>query len=291
MDIFLAQLLNGLASGSIYALIVLGMNLLMLVKKIVHQCFANIVVMAMAFGWITLNLTGNSLLLAIPVMLLGGIVMTVATEPIFRPLAKRGADLETIVLSLGIGIILTEIYSHYINQGQSIGFPPSLTSGNKVIGKGLISISPVTLYTLIIGVIVVFLLMLFLYRHKEGKAIRAVAQNPYIAKQLGISAAKSGIIGFAIAGLLAGIIAVLLSMSLGYASAELGSTTAIKAIILMLFAGSGNLKGGLISALLMGAVEAFAFAFLPGRWTEAIFYGVIMVVILFKPEGLFGTRT
>ena len=244
MDIFLAQLLNGLASGSIYALIVLGMNLLMLVKKIVHQCFANIVVMAMAFGWITLNLTGNSLLLAIPVMLLGGIVMTVATEPIFRPLAKRGADLETIVLSLGIGIILTEIYSHYINQGQSIGFPPSLTSGNKVIGKGLISISPVTLYTLIIGVIVVFLLMLFLYRHKEGKAIRAVAQNPYIAKQLGISAAKSGIIGFAIAGLLAGIIAVLLSMSLGYASAELGSTTAIKAIILMLFCRQRQFEGG-----------------------------------------------
>lgn len=58
----------------------------------------------------------------------------------------------------------------------------------------------------------------------------------------------------------------------------------------MLFAGMGNLKGGLLSALFMGVVEAMALAYLPGRWTEAVFYGVIMLVIIWKPNGLFGKQ-
>ena len=93
-----------------------------------------------------------------------------------------------------------------------------------------------------------------------------------------------------IAGLLAGIIAILCIMTLGAGSPALGDTFAVKAIILMLFAGMGNLKGGLLSALFMGVVEAMALAYLPGRWTEAVFYGVIMLVIIWKPNGLFGKQ-
>jgi len=80
-------------------------------------------------------------------------------------------------------------------------------------------------------------------------------------------------------------------MSLGSASSELGDDMAVKAMILMLFAGMGNLKGGLVSTLIMGLAEAMALAYLPGRWTEAIFFGVIMMVIIWKPQGLFGTQT
>ena len=90
--------------------------------------------------------------------------------------------------------------------------------------------------------------------------------------------------------LLAGIIAILCIMTLGAGSPALGDTFAVKAIILMLFAGMGNLKGGLLSALFMGVVEAMALAYLPGRWTEAVFYGVIMLVIIWKPNGLFGKQ-
>lgn len=291
METFFAQSLNGLATGSLYALIVLGMNLLMLVKKIVHQCYANIVVIAMAVGWIVLQHTNENIFLGLLAMIVAGIVLTVLTEPLFRPLAKRGAELETIVLSLGVAIILTEVYSHYINLGQNIAFPEALTGGGKMFGSGIITIAPATIYTLVGGVIAVVLLMAFLYRHKEGRAIRAMAQNLRIAKQLGISFTKTGILGFAVAGLLAGLIAILMAMSLGSASAELGDSIAIKGIILMLFAGMGNLKGGLISALMMGVVEALALAYIPGRWTEAIFYGVIMLVILWKPHGLFGDRS
>jgi branched-chain amino acid transport system permease protein len=79
-------------------------------------------------------------------------------------------------------------------------------------------------------------------------------------------------------------------MCLGYANAELGDSLAVKSIILMLFEGMGDIKGGILSSILMGVVESMAMAYLPGRWTEAIFYGFIMVVIIIKPNGLFSKR-
>ena len=291
METFLAQFVNGLATGSIYALIVLGMNLLVLVRGVVHFSYAHIVVMSMAIGWIALKLTNNSLLIAAPTTILAATAITVLTEPLFRPLARRRAFLETVVLALGIGIIITDILSHFINEGAPIAFPHNVTGGGAMFRSGLIYFSMAHVYTLIGGIIAVVALLYFLYHHKQGRAIRAIAQDVNIARLLGIPFKKTGIYGFGLGGLLAGVIALLIAMSLGSASSELGDDIAVKAMILMLFAGMGNLKGGLVSALIMGLAEAMALAYLPGRWTEAIFFGVIMMVIIWKPQGLFGTQT
>ena len=79
-------------------------------------------------------------------------------------------------------------------------------------------------------------------------------------------------------------------MCLGYANAEMCNIFATKAVILMLFAGQGDIKGGILASIMMGLVEALALAYLPGRWTQAIFYGFIMIVIIIKPSGLFSRK-
>jgi branched-chain amino acid transport system permease protein len=291
METLVAQIVNGLATGSIYALIVLGMNLLVLVRGVVYFSYSHVVVISMAVGWLVLQATGGSLVLTIPSFIVTAGIITVLTEPLFRPLALRKAFLETVVLALGIGIIITEIMAQFINQGAPIAFPEALTGGGAMIGHGLISFSLARVYTLLGAVASVIGLLYFLYRHRQGRAIRAIAQDVVVARFLGIPFKKTGIYGFATAGLLAGIVALLVAMSLGSASAELSDGIAVKGMILMLFAGMGNLKGGLISALIMGLAEAMALAYLPGRWTEAVFFGVIMLVIIWKPQGLFGARS
>ncbi|MFP3154713.1 branched-chain amino acid ABC transporter permease [Lachnospiraceae bacterium ZAX-1] len=291
MQAFVAQCINGIATGSIYALIVLGMNLLVLVRKVTYHGYSHIIMLSMGVCWLTLKYTDENIPLAVIVMFLFAVVLTIITEPLFRPLARRGADLETIVVGMGIGIIITEIMSQYVNQGASFSFPKAMTGGGVMIGTGLISFSLANVITLLAAVVVVALLMAFLYKTRQGRALRAIAQNLKVAKTLGISFEKTGLIGFGIAGLLAGATALFLIMSLGYAGPTLGDTFAVKALILILFAGMGNLKGGIICAVLMGLVEAMALAFLPGRWTEAVFYGFIMVIILWKPQGLFGSKT
>ena len=290
MQLFLAQLINGLCIGGVYALLVLGMNLLMLVRNVVHHSFSHITVLNMGVGWLIFSRTGSAPL-AFVAMLVCGILLTVCTEPLFRPLSKRGADLETVTLAMGIGIILTELIGHVFNRGQVMSFSKEMRLFNQTFSSGAITFSVGNIISLAASVLIAVFLVWFLFKTSEGRAMRAMAQNLRVAKMLGVPFGRTGIMGFSIAGLLSACIAIICIMCLGYANSELGDMLAVKAIILMLFAGSGDIKGGIMSAILMGVVESMAMSYLPGRWTEAIFYGFIMIVIIIKPRGLFSKKT
>jgi branched-chain amino acid transport system permease protein len=290
MDLFVAQVINGLSIGSIYSLVVVGINLLILVKGIVHFAYAHIMVLSMFVTWMVLEQTNNSFALAAPAGILAAVFLVIATEPLFRTLAQRKAFLESLILGMGISIIITEAMSHQIHHGLPISFPTSIVGGGAYIQAGPIFFSLAHIYTILGSIIAVILLFYFLYRHKEGRALRAIAQDISKARLLGIPLNREGIYSFAIGGLLAGITGVFLAMTLGSASSTLGDSLAIKAIIVALFAGMGNLKGGVICALAIGVIEALAAAYLPGRWTEVIVFGVIMIAIVARPRGVFGTQ-
>ena len=289
MQLFIAQLISGFSTGGIYALIVLGMNLLMLVRNVVHHGFSHTCVLTMAVGWMVYGKTGM-VWLAFLAMLACGILVTVLTEPLFRPLSIRGAELETIVLAMGVGIIITELIAQLFNSGQVLTFNDEMRVFNKSFQFGAISFSIANIIALVACVVVAVILVWFLFKTSEGRAMRAMAQNLRVAKMLGVPFGKTGVLGFGIAGVLAACIGMICIMCLGYANAEMGDSFATKAVILMLFAGQGDIKGGILSSILMGVVEGMALAYLPGRWTEAIFYGFIMLVIIIKPEGLFAKK-
>lgn len=289
MQQFIAQLINGLSTGGIYALIVLGMNLLMLVRNIVHHGFSHICVLNMAVGWLVFGYT-NNVFLAFLAMFACGVLTTVATEPLFRPLSIRGAELETITLAMGIGIIITELIAQLFNNGQVLTFGPEMRVFSQNFQFGVITFSVGNIIALVACIVIAMVLVWFLFKTSEGRAMRAMAQNLRVAKMLGVPFGKTGILGFAIAGVLSACIGVVCIMCLGYANAEMCNTFATKAVILMLFAGQGDIKGGIMSSILMGVVEAMALAYLPGRWAEAIFYGFIMIVIIIKPNGLFAKK-
>ena len=291
MESIIAQLIDGLARGSLYALIVVGLTLLLLVRGVVHFGFPYIVVMTAYLGWMVLGLTNNNLLISLPAFVIIGIILTIATEPLFRPLAQKRAFLETLVLGQGIAIIFTDIWSHFFLHGQLVAFPSNIAAGGGRIRFGMIYFTLADIYALVGGLIAVVILLYFLYRSKQGRAIRAMAQDLNIARSLGIPFNKTGLIGFGVAGALAGVVAITTAMILEAINPGIGDALAVKALVLMLFAGMGNLMGGLVCALMLGVVEAMAQALMPGRWTEAITFGVIMLVILVRPNGVFGSRT
>ena len=288
MSGLIAQIISGLCTGAIYALLVLGMNVMVLVRDIVHQGYANICMITMAIGWIVLGRTNENIILAVIVMFVAGTVLTAATEPLFRPLCKRGATLETIVLAMGIGIICTEIMAQFVNNGGNFAFPEKMRGGGLTFNIGIMKLSVANIVTLILAVIVAVVLMRFMYHTQQGRAMRAMSGNLRVSRMLGIPFGRTGIIGFAIAGLLSAVISLMLIMTIGTNGPSLGDNYATKSVVLMLFAGMGNLKGGLLSCLLMGLVETLALAYLPGSWTEVIFYGFMMGIIIWRPNGLFG---
>lgn len=290
MEIFFALVVNGLAVGSIYALLVTGFTLLLVVSGAFYFAFPHIVVMSMYISWIVLKQTNDNLALGILSSIFAGIGLGLLSEPIFRPLVKRGAAIGTFIVSLGIAMIIQDPMARIINDGIPIGFPAALYGKEALIKFGIVTITLGQILTITGSVISVMGFFYLLYGTKQGRAFRAMAQDQFAARLLGIPIIRSSIYCYLIAGFLGGISAVFLSLSLGAASASLGDILALKVMAAALLAGLGNLKGGLITALILGLVEAFVLGYLPGDWSNAIAFGIIIGVVMIKPEGLFGIR-
>lgn len=290
MEVLLAQFINGLAVGSMYAIVVTGFNLLLLVSAVVQFAYAHVVVISMYTAWVILQATGHSLILAIPAAILSGTLMSILTEPLFRPLVKKRATNQTFVLSIGIAMILTHIMAKHLHHGMPISFPESLSGHKAIIQLGVAAVSTGQILTFFGTIAAVAAFMYLLYRTMTGRAFRAMAQSPFVARLLGIPIIKMGITSYGISGFLGGVTAVFLAMTLGTAYPVLGDLLGIKVIATVLFAGLGNLQGGLICGLILGVAESLTTGYLPGQWSNAVAFGMIMIVVMFKPEGLFGIK-
>ena len=290
MEALIAQFVNGLAIGSLYALLVTGFNLLLLVSAVVPYAYTHIVVIGMYTAWFVLQLTGGSLLWAVPSALAVSTVVSMLTEPLFRPLAKKGAINQTFVMSIGIAMILTHVMAKHLHHGIPVAFPENVSGRMAAFQFGVIAVSRGQIFVFFGTVVAVAAFMFLLYHTMIGKSFRAIAQSPFVAKLIGIPTVKMGIMSYGIAGLLGGVSAVFVAMALGTAYPALGDALGLKVIATVLFAGLGNLNGGLACGLILGIAESLTTGYLPGNWSNALAFGMIMVTVMFRPQGLFGTR-
>ncbi len=291
MKIIIAQIINGIALGSIYALLATGFNLMFLVGKIIHFAYPYIVVISIYTCWALLRLTGDSLI-AITGTLISSVFLHLLFEPIFRYINTRAESVDinsSFIISLGIALILTEIMSHQLNYGFPIAFPLNWMSSAIFLEINMIRMSAGQLYTLLISIFLVVMLFILIYQTQLGRAFRAVAENVLMARLQGIPIGKLNLLLYIISGLIGGIIALLFSMLLGSASPWLGDYVALKMLAIAIVAGLGNLKGGLICGLALGIAESLIIHFLPGSWSNAIAFLMMLIVILIKPRGIFNT--
>ncbi len=295
MEVFIAQVINGLSLGSIYVLLVTGFNLLLLVAMIIHFSFPVVVVFSMYITWIVLGLTDNNLLLGITAGILSAILINVITAPMFQHIMKKRGEVDinsTMVLSMGLGMIITDFLSHSINKGFPIAFPDNLTgrAEGAFIKIGIISMSRGAFLALVVGVIFVLGLFWLLYKTKQGRAFRAIAEDPNGAKLVGLPILKTGLQSYALTGFLGGSTAILMAVLLGSASPGLGDQLGHKVLAVSIIAGLGNLKGGLIVGLSLGILEALVQGYWTGTWSNAVAFVIMLIAILVKPKGLFGMK-
>jgi branched-chain amino acid transport system permease protein len=292
MEAFIAQLINGVKMGGIYSVAVLGYNLLLLTTGIFHMGYASLLVLSMYALWLALGATSNNIVLSIVIAIASGIVISSVIAPFFAPFIKRkGAELESSIVSLAIGTIAVEIMSHWLNHGLPVAFPQELLLEGLSINFGVTNIRGGEIVGLVGSIIIVIAFFNFLRRTKLGRVLRAVAQNSAIARLLGISVPRTAAISFMLGGLLAGLAAVLLTISVGSATPSLGDGLMFECLAILFLAGVGNLKGGVICAIILGIIESLAMGYLPGDWTNAIAFSVVVLVLLFKPGGIFGHQT
>lgn len=293
MQVFIAQLINGLSLGSIYVLLVTGFNILLLVAMIIHFSYPQVVVFSMYITWVVLNLTGNNLVLAFAAGIASSVLLNLVSAPLFQKVMMKRGEVDinsTMVLSMGIGMIITDVLSHTFNKGLPIAFPEVIAGGSPLLQIGLISVSSGQVWSLGIGIVAVSLFFLLLYKTRPGRAFRAIAEDPNGARLVGIPILRTGLASYAFSGVLGGVIAILLAMVLGSATPGLGEQVAHKVLAVSIIAGLGNLAGGLVIGLCLGILEAIVQGYISGTWSNAIAFLVMLVVILLKPKGLFGTK-
>ena len=146
------------------------------------------------------------------------------------------------------------------------------------------------LYISGVGIVAVSAIFLILYRTRPGRAFRAIAEDPNGARLVGIPILRTGLASYALSGVLGGVTAVLLAMVLGSASPGLGEQVAHKVLAVSIIAGLGNLAGGLVVGLALGVLEAIVQGYISGTWSNAIAFVILLIVILARPRGLFGSK-
>lgn len=293
MEVLLAQVINGLSLGSIYVLLVTGFNLLLLVAMIIHFAYPQVVVFSMYMAWLVLRFTGDNVPLAVLAGIGSSILINLVSAPLFQQVMKKREAVDinaTMVLSLGIGMIITDVLSHGFNSGLPIAFPPRMVGTQALVSIGLISILSGQVASLAVGVVAVSAFFWLLYRTRPGRAFRAIAEDPAGARLVGIPILKTGLESYGLSGFLGGMIAVLLALLLGSASPALGEQVAHKVLAVSIIAGLGNLAGGLVVGLALGVLEAIVQGYVSGSWSNAIAFVVMLVVILARPRGLFGMK-
>jgi branched-chain amino acid transport system permease protein len=293
VEVLAAQIINGLSLGSIYVLLVTGFNLLLLVAMIIHFSYPQVVVFSMYVTWVVMRLTGSSIILGVLAGVGSSVLINLLSAPLFQKVMQKRGEVDintTMVMSMGIGMIITDVLSHGFNKGLPIAFPDTLAGSAPLIRVGLISVLTGQVWSLAVGVVAVSGIFLLLYRTRPGRAFRAIAEDPGGARLVGIPLLSTGLASYALSGLLGGVIAVLLAMLLGSASPGLGEQVAHKVLAVSIIAGLGNLVGGLVVGLLLGILEAIVQGYISGSWSNAIAFVVMLVVILAKPRGLFGMK-
>jgi branched-chain amino acid transport system permease protein len=281
------QLLNALMLGSNYALVAIGYTLVFGILSMLNFAHPNV----FAFGGFFLFAAVATLTLPLPlavlVVIVGGAVLGLATELLcFRPAERRGNELASAISSVAFALVLTEIVVKI--WGAEPRRLPALPVAN--FDFGLFQVSSIQIIILVFSLGLMLAVDLMLQRTRIGLALRAVAEQREVAQLLGVNVQWTIVLAFLLSGVLAAFAGMLLALRLGLADSNVALSYGLRALAVMVIGGLGNVRGAMIAGLLVGLVDVMTLAFLSQAYSGIAAWVLLLVVLLFKPSGLLGTR-
>jgi branched-chain amino acid transport system permease protein len=297
---FWSLLIAGLSNGMVYALIALGYTLVYGVLQLINFAHSEVFMAggfgglftldhligskqphgAASVGYLVLGLVGGALA--------GAVVAFVLERVAYRPLRRRNAPkLAYLISAIGASFFLYNLAGKEFGRlGSSI--PQPFTSGKVFSVFG----AQVTTYELVVsGVALAMLAVLdrMVAKTRLGQGIRAVAQDADTASLMGINIDRVILLTFVIGGVLGGAAGTLFGLQQGV-TYTMGFTPGIKAFTAAVLGGIGNIRGAVLGGLLLGIVENVPLGCIDTKWQDVIAFGVLVVVLLFRPTGILGER-
>lgn len=284
---FLAQLVNGLSLGSIYALIALGYTMVYGICKMLNFAHGDVIMV----GAYTLSIAMSTLhfppFLSIIISMLVCALLGVTIERIaYKPL-RQASPLAVLITAIGVSYFLQSSALLIFGSTQR-----SVESAVKVpnVAVGDFTISGNAIFTLAITIVLMICLTWFINKTMAGKAMLAVSEDKGAAQLMGVNVNKTIAITFLIGSALAAVAGVLYIASYGFVGPYTGSLPGIKAFVAAVLGGIGSVPGAMLGGILLGIIESLSKAYISTQLADAIVFGVLIVVLLVKPTGLLGKK-
>jgi len=282
-------LVTGILRGGLFALMAVGLALVFGVMNICHFAHGEYYVLgayAAYFAYITYGL--NPLLAIIVAALLGFLAGAITERLLFFPLRKRSKGewvMNAFLLTAGLSVVLQSVY-RLVFGNRYYGITQYWDATIHIFGM---TVAADRVMAFVIALLAIAGMWFFLQRTRTGRAIRAVSQDERGAMLVGIDLDRIQTLTFALGSMLAGLGgASLLSLSPAYPMA--GNKPLIASWFVVTIAGLGNVQGAIIGGFIVGVFESVSYFYLGQGWQEVASLGLLILILLFKPTGLFGTE-
>lgn len=286
MELLVQQLVNGLAVGSIYALIALGYTMVYGTIKLINFAHGDVYMMGAFIGYFAVMVLKMNVFVALLVAMVACAILGVVIERVaYKPL-RNSTRVAALITAIGVSYLLENAMSYFFGA-ESRPFPSDF--GTETITLfGDVSVNGKQI--LIFGVTVVLMALLqFIVRYtKMGKAMRAVAVDEQAAQLMGIDV--DGVISFtfALGSSLAGIAGVLVGVYYNTISTTMGITVGLKAFVAAVLGGIGSIPGAMVGGYLIGLLETMVSFFGYSPYRDGVVYFLLFIILIVLPAGLFG---
>lgn len=283
-NLILEQLLTSLVMGASYGLVAIGFNLIFGILGLIQFAHFEVYMVGGFMGLMAASfLKANLAVVLLAGMVSAGVLGMIIEKTAFYPIRSQSPH-TGFFSSIAVSIILQNAAMKI--WGTEHSHFPNLIS-HESFSLGPVQVTKVQL--IIFGLVIVLLvgLRMVLYRTKIGVAVRAVTFNKNAATLMGINTDTTICISFGVASALAGAAGVIMGLYYNMVWPLMGATTGLKAFIAVVIGGIGSLTGSILGGVILGIAEGFGSAFISSTWRDGICFGVLILVLLIRPAGLF----
>lgn len=285
---FCQQLINGISLGSIYALIALGYTMIYGIIKLINFAHGDIYMLGAYFGFYATTKLGLPFIPAIMFAMACAAVAGMIIERIAYKPMRNAPRIAILITAIGVSFFL-EYGMILLVSPQPRTFPAVFAATVYNIGPLVINSQQIVI--LISSLVLMTVLTYIVNSTKAGKAMRAVSFDADAARLMGISVDKVISTTFALGSALAAAGGVLVGVYYNSIDPLMGMVPGIKAFVAAVLGGIGIIPGAMIGGIILGIVEAMVSGFISSTFRDAAAYGILILILLFKPTGLLGKKT
>lgn len=283
------QLLNGVITGSVYALFAIGFTLIFSVHRILNLAHGAVFMAAAFIGYYAV-LSGISIWIAAPLGAVCAGILSVLVQLFalqrLRRQPRHVVEFAALITTLGADLVLVSA-AQKVSGAQTVRFPfgtfPIVFFDFFGLRMSLLQI----VILVSVGALLAFLLF-YLFATKAGRQVRAVASNERASLLLGVNPNAIYFQTFFISGVMAGIAGILIALSFNFIESHMAEPYMLRAFVIIVLGGLGSISGCVVAALLFGVIQTLSIAYLPPGSPDIILYSLLFVVLLIRPSGLFG---